>query len=442
MKVFAGLAGKESKLIHRMIIIGLLGVMIGIGGNGWTLERDADPGLKAAWSAWRNGEIAEAERLAGAQPRTDEGRHLLLLCAFVQGKYEAALSYDQEISPSYPRSDELNEPVAMAYFHLGRYAEAGRFAQEHKITGSPENIDDALLDFILVTADHPLKVSLDRVTIIPFAREISANYFPPFPAEINDQKITVHLDTGGSFLYMGPKQAKKLGIEALRCSPVFFNTGKGYRSNYEMCSGIARTFHLGDALLENVPVTIIPTLDLPINYAIFGASVFEQFLTTMDYPAKRLILSPRNNPELRRKHLEMLPQDTVEFPFYLWGVHLMFAKGGVGRDQNLNFVVDTGLVDFRWDKKLRLRQAAFIAPKEKYIKWSGAPVSNREKQHFEGSLSLGPLEQDDCIITLERPGLTLMGDLGGVRIDGFISHGFIKNYSWTLDFNERKYFFH
>ena len=31
--------------------------------------------------------------------------------------------------------------------------------------------------------------------------------------------------------------------------------------------------------------------------------------------------------------------------------------------------------------------------------------------------------------------------LGGVRIDGLLSHAFLKNYSWTLDFDKHRYIF-
>ena len=400
----------------------------------------ADSKLPDAWSAWHNGEIKDAERLAATGPDTDEARHLLLLCAFVNGRYEEALKLYQKIDKSYPRYDELNSAAAMAYLHLGLYEEAGRFSRTHKIHDSAGDFDDINKDMIEVMAEHPLKVSLDKITIIPFAKDISAEYFPPFEAEINGKKIVAHLDTGGAFLYMGPKRARKLGIKPLKCTPIFANTGRGYKSQYDLCTGIAKSFRLGDACFENVPVATIPTLDLGVNYAIFGTSVLEQFLSTMDYPNKRLILSPRNDPALRSKHLQMLPEKRAKLPFYLWGTHFMFARGGVGSDKNLNLFIDSGFVDFRWDSKLRRRQAAFIAPRKNFLKWGNLPESTGKK-NFEAAISLGPLTQDDCIITLERPRLKLSLDFGGVRIDGVLSHAFLKNYSWTLDFDEHRYIF-
>jgi hypothetical protein len=31
---------------------------------------------------------------------------------------------------------------------------------------------------------------------------------------------------------------------------------------------------------------------------------------------------------------------------------------------------------------------------------------------------------------------------GGVRIDGLLGHAFLKNYTWTLDFDRRRYLLH
>ncbi len=397
----------------------------------------SEAALTKAWSAWKNGEAPEAEKLAMQARDLDPGRHLLMLCAFVQGKYEEALELYGEISPAYPRHGELNLPAAMSYLHLGRYEEAGRFVKENKIIYPPDELHS---DLIPILAEHQLKVSLNFVTTIPFAQRIESAYFPAFPCRINNAKMVVHLDTGGTFLYLGPRRAKKLGIEPLRCSQVQANTGKGHRSDYQLCAGIAKSFQLGDARLENVPVFILPSFDQPLyDYVVFGTSVLEQFLSTVDYPNRRLILSPRNRPELRKQHLAMLPGNAVEVPFYLWSTHLMFVKGGVAEHKNLNLIIDTGLVDFRMDQRLRIRQAGFIAPREHFYEWSGLPESPSAKQDFAAPCSLGPLEQKDCMITLERPRLTLAEDFGGLRIDGLLAHAFMKHYCWTLDFERRVY---
>ena len=36
---------------------------------------------------------------------------------------------------------------------------------------------------------------------------------------------------------------------------------------------------------------------------------------------------------------------------------------------------------------------------------------------------------------------TIAADLGGVQIDGLISHAFLKEYVWTLDFDRMRYVF-
>ena len=60
---------------------------------------------------------------------------------------------------------------------------------------------------------------------------------------------------------------------------------------------------------------------------------------------------------------------------------------------------------------------------------------------FESELpvSLGPLEQTNQYFTTTPK--TIAEDLGGVRIDGLISHAFLKEYVWTLDFDRMRYVF-
>ena len=63
------------------------------------------------------------------------------------------------------------------------------------------------------------------------------------------------------------------------------------------------------------------------------------------------------------------------------------------------------------------------------------------KLHIECELpiSLGPLEQMNQYFTTTAK--TIAENLGGVHIDGLISHAFLKEYVWTLDFDRMCYVF-
>ena len=235
-----------------------------------------------AWQDWENGEIEEAQRKAGAIADTNEGKHLLLLSAAVMGRYEDALELYAGIEPTYERLDELDEPVVHAYLHLKREEDAERFARGREL-------NPVLAAALELLAARPPRARLNGITEVPFSGRffvplLLRPYFPSFDAELEGQPVTVHIDTGGLFLHMSPERAKSLGIDYGEAV-----SGKHGLRDVPVMLGIANTFKLGDAVLENVPVAVMPSLSGQQDFIIFGTSVLEQFYTTLDYPGKRLI---------------------------------------------------------------------------------------------------------------------------------------------------------
>ena len=393
---------------------------------------ESDEAAQKAWAAWRDGEVTKAEKLAIMLPGTSDIKHLLFLCCFVKGQYEAALDQYEKIRPSYDKFSNLDEPVIYAYFHLHRYTEAVEFARKRNME------QKRLLKGLDMYAKTLLKVSLNKTIVIPFAKipfkgyDLS-DFFPGFDAELEGKKVTVHVDTGGTFLHMSPEQAKKLGIKLVEGPRVFAST------KLQRCYlGIAKRFQLGEAVLENVPVVALPELTGEQDFIIFGTNILEQFLSTLDYPNRRLILSDRNDEALCKEHLQMLPVKRFEVPFYMWGDRYMFARGGYGNHKDLNFFIDSGLVDLGEDTQGRIRQACFETTPEFYQSW-GVDPNESKKKHFVSPLpiSLGPLEQENQFFLSVK---NTQG-FGGVRIHGLLSHAFLKRYAWTLDFSQMKYIF-
>lgn len=390
--------------------------------------------LKAkAWKAWQNGDIDRAAEIAAELVKTKScaaaGQHILFLEAFVTGKYEEALGIYEKIDPAYPKYEELDKSVIYAYRHLRRYSEAEKFAHSRE----KEKHD---LDFLKMLREHPLKVTLDKLTVIPFAKGQLHEFFPDFEVELNGEKIIAHVDTGGTFLHMAPARAEKLGIKLVP-------GGKGFHGSrhVDIYHGIAKSFRIGDALFENVPVGALASLVGQEDFIIFGTNILQQFLSTLNYPNKRLILSPRGNSQLRKEHLAMLPADRVKIPFYMADDHYMFASGGIGEHRNLNFFIDSGLVSLHPGKG-GIRQAAFTAPPNSFIKWGFKPEEVK-KRVFDSHLPLilGPLEQEGHLVLAGKEEKDTWGKFMGVRIDGLLSHAFLKHYVWTIDFDEWIYIF-
>jgi hypothetical protein len=417
---------------HMLAALALIIVFINVVADS---RAPTDPSaLKAgAWKAWQNGDIDRAAEIAAKLVETKSsaaaGQHILFLKAFVTGKYEEALRIYKKIDPAYSEYAELDKTVIHAFRHLGRYSEAEKFAHSR---GKERHV----LEFLKMLKEYPLKVTLDKLTVIPFAKGQLHEFFPDFEVLLNGKKVIAHVDTGGTFLHMAPARAEKLGIELIP-------GGKGFHGSrrVDIYHGIAKTFRIGDALLENVPVGALASLVGQEDFIIFGTNLLQQFLSTLDYPNKRLMLSPRNNPQLRKQHLAMLPTDQVNIPFFMGGDHYMFVRGGVGKRRDLNFFIDSGLVSLHPGKE-GIRQAAFTAPPNLFIKWGFKP-EEVEKKVFDSHLPLilGSLEQEGHLVLAGREEKDSWGKFEEVRIDGLLSHAFLKHYVWTIDFNERMYIF-
>jgi hypothetical protein len=234
---------------------------------------------------------------------------------------------------------------------------------------------------------------------------------------------------------MSPGRAKDLGI-------VLDSAGRGYHGSHRasLSKGLARSFRLGGALLENVPVQGFSTLTGEQDFVIFGTNVLEPFLATLDYSRRRLILSPRGDPR-REEHFRLLSgEGRVEVPFYLWGDHYLWARGGLGVHQDLNFFVDSGLVLLQPNGADGLKQAAFAARARDLTGW-GVPLSETRKKFFDSPLPLalgGIVEEGLMFYVEDRPSWS---SFGGVRIDGLLSHAFLSRRAWTLDFDRRQFIF-
>jgi hypothetical protein len=383
---------------------------------------------KPAWVLLKAGRIDEAAAAArDALPEDDSGEllHVLFDIEFLRGNYESALSLYEKIPENYYRYASFDEFVVHAYRHLGRYQDALDFAKNRKRSAS----EIAILDKL---AAQPFSAVLDGLTIVPFADHPLSPYFPAFNAAVNGLDVVAHVDTGGNYLIMGPERANALGIEVREAGSGFH----GARA-VPMSLGVADSMRLGDAMLQNVPVTVLASLTGPQDFVIFGTNILQPFLSTLDYPNNRLILSPRADAESARAHMAMLPNPRHEVPFYMWSDHYMIAPGSVG-DRPAWFFVDSGLVLIQpWQGSQK--QVALSASKAQYQSL-GLDAAHIQSPPFAfpAAIGLAGLPQQGHIGTVSNACPT---ELGGVKIDGLLSHAYLKHYAWTLDFDRRIYIF-
>lgn len=216
------------------------------------------------------------------------------------------------------------------------------------------------------------------------------------------------------------------------------------------------TLELHDITVHNVPVFILGTKhftedssdNLHVINGVIGTSVLEQFLPTVDYLNNKLILR-RKTQENRKKVSEEYANHQVKtIPFYLDSLHLLYAKGSINGRENVLFFVDSGLAD-------DASHNAFIMPTQTfdYLNLPLPEVIERK----ETKTGAGVVVEYSGYFSVETIGLEglVRQNMTGLYIadteasyweqgfisDALISHNYLKNYIWTIDFDKMEMIF-
>lgn len=393
-----------------------------------------------AWDAWRAGDFNEARMRADAllarDESLDEARHLRVLAAHVTGDYPGAIAAYEAIGPRYRRLSELDEPVLWSYVHAGDMAGARAFAESRGMTRNK-----VTRERLRLAVERPLRTEIAGVVELAFTDDALTPFFPGFEARVNGHPAVARLDTGGVFVHLSAEQAAAYGVETVACERSFAALRFA-----RVCHGVA-DLELGPVRLRNAPVAVhhgaLPAEQIASAFGvelgpIIGTNVLQQFLTTVDSPRRRLILSARADPAARAAHLARLGGDQAEIPFAMWSDHLMIARGSVDGYQGLNFFVDSGLVAATEAQG----QAAMLAPRGALADWRVPTPARNSLAELPGDLALGPVAQEGMTASAVSDATWRnFGDWGGVRVDALISYGFLKRYAWTIDFDRRVYLF-
>lgn len=387
--------------------------------------------LEKALNDWQNGKIKEAHdkvlQITNEWPNNEKAKHLLMKSFFVQGQYNETIQTFNTIDKRYRKYKKCVELAIQSYIHLRDYDNAFLIAQQNKSKQLPY-----LLDF----KNKSFTVIADKTYHVPFLQdhEIPVDYWPGVDGKINGIQSSIRFDTGGDYVVIGLSAAQKLGI-GLKNKTKSMHAATKVTVWHSIIDSMS--FDNGPSFL-NVPVTVMADLG---NYIIFGTNILQQFLSTIDYPNNQFIFTPRNNICLIEQHYELLSQNNEKVPFYLWDDHYMFAKGKLAAFENLNLFFDSGLVLLN-EVNGKTVQASFTASKESLRKW-GFDKSNLKKNGFIPTtypLSVANLIQPNTLIWYDNK-LKKDRNFGGIKIDGLISHAWLKNYSWTIDFERMVYIF-
>jgi hypothetical protein len=184
------------------------------------------------------------------------------------------------------------------YYQTGQYSKARELFDDDQLKSLSKN-DIALLTLMSsFSSAQPYRLDwkADKA-VLPF---ISMNNLPVVSVMVNGQPVNVFIDTGADLFVIKSEMAKTLGLTSQASFTGTYAGGKTAEINHSRL----QTLGLGDVTLHDVPVDIA---DFPESWVftdertgkkididgILSTGVFHQFLTTMDYPERQLVLMPR-----------------------------------------------------------------------------------------------------------------------------------------------------
>ena len=382
--------------------------------------------IEEGWALWSKAELEKAEKIAEAYLDADEGKHLKGNILQVNGKYLEAIELYNSISSEYNEYEKVQISKLNIYlFHLKELDKAKALI---------DGIKKKEATIYAASINKPITLECSGTFTVPMLVNEPLNPFIPIVSgEINGTKQNIAFDTGANFLVMSKAAAESMGISYN--SSLFFIGKQGY-STSKMWVGVVDNLVLGkDVKLKNVPVTIMEEMNTEI--IIFGTNILKEFYTTIDYPNNQFVFTTKDKPELVRAHQKRYAGN--EMNFIMWSDHYMMGKGSYN-DKRINMFFDSGLVVVG-QANGAIAQSWLCLSKESMDNLGieeKDSTSTRAVTATNDVLNFAGIDNENVILSLS--GIDEFS-FGGIMCDLLVSHGVLKHYAWTIDFENMKYIF-
>ena len=255
---------------------------------------------------------------------------------------------------------------------------------------------------------------------------VESEPLPAIQLQIDGKPATLILDTGAPDVTLDPDFAEALGLAIAGGSEGTFLGGRTAQVRHAVVPSI----DIGPIALKNVMVTILPShgfhlfKDRTVD-GVVGTPFLARFLSTIDYPHRRLVLRPRRTATS--------DASATTIPMWLVGDHFIFADGSVNGLANQLFSIDTGGAGAGFVPVSPMIAAAHIKTfPDKAMQGMGGGGSVTVIPILADELCLGPVCQKNV-----EGGYTPSGSPLSIfpfDVSGTITHLFLEHYAVTLDF--------
>lgn len=395
--------------------------------------------MKKADELYRQGyfDTARTEYEAALKSASNDYQLLARLgfICYFKGEYPKAVEYFKRSAKlGYPEKKLLLAYIALAYYNARNYSEV--IAVMTDMGGTIGGLDIEQMRLLAKKTPYRIEPRADS-TSIPFEQ---VDPVPVIPIKVNSSNLYVLIDTGVDQLYIDSEFAKENGIHPVSKQIVNgFGGGKAGGVSYGMVDEVS----LGDMTIRDVPVWILPTRRFSegnvrtIN-GVLGTRELMQFLPTLDYPGKRLILRLKESAKPIGTHGAQ-----VTVPFIIDGFHAMFSQCSINNKGPVLMYFDSGLADDQGASMVltgaALSDLGILKPK---MTGQGIGGGGENKYGYVqvDSVAVSNLVQHKLKALFHGVEGTLETDSGYKRY-GLLSHNFLKHYRWTIDFDKRVFLF-
>ncbi len=317
--------------------------------------------------------------------------------------------------------------------------DAARADLERVLAADPHNAraGQLLAELQRRRTDWAERTLIDGVrAVVPF---VATDPLPAVRVRVNgSHDATFLIDTGGPSIVLDSDFAHELGLTVKQAGSGTFGGGK--------TAAIAQTqldsISLANATAYDLTATVIPTRAIsPIPGVridgIVGTGLLERFLATLDYPHASLVLRARSAAASAAFETAAHVAGATIVPCWLVGDHYVMAYGQVNAAPRGLFLFDSGLA------------GGGLMPSKELVDAAGIQLDNADAT--EGTGGGGTFAAVPFVAKTVAVGSAVQHDVPGVytpggtplsifsfNVEGVISHVFLKNYAYTVDFDAMK----
>lgn len=392
--------------------------------------------LVAADSLYGRGEFAAADSAYAAAIARDSASARAVqrrgIIALYRNRLDDAQRFLRKVLASAPGDTNTVRLLAEACFRADDFKQA---AALNRAVGR-NAVADQLESF---AGQQPYRTTGSESIV----RFVQTDPLPVIAMRVNSSDSSYFIvDSGAGELMLDSTFAAQVGARRFGSGQAIYAAGQVGGYQY----GRVDSVRIGDFTVHDVPVQV---RDMRAFSAvaggrrvdgILGTIFLYHFLPTLDYPQGRLVLRRRSEASLAAVERQAAEEGAQTVPFWLAGDHLMLASGRINEAGPFLWYVDTGLAG-----------AGFTCPETTL---AVAGIRPNEGQRGEGiggggrvsivpftvnTLTLGPATEHGVAGFL-GPFPPSMARLYGFRVGGLISHGFLRHYAMTMDFERMRYF--